>query len=80
MRRRDALEMLAGSGVEVLGPTTWADLGCGVGTFMLALAALLAAGSTIHAMDRDGAALRKIPSAYNGVRITTDRGDFTNQM
>jgi trans-aconitate methyltransferase len=78
MRLRDAIEMLADSGVEALGPTTWADLGCGNGTFTLALAALLAARSTIHAMDRDGSALRKIPSAHNGVRITTHAGDFTN--
>jgi hypothetical protein len=35
----DAIEMLADSGVEALGPTTWADLGCGDGTFTLALAA-----------------------------------------
>jgi SAM-dependent methyltransferase len=79
MRLRDAIDMLADSGVEALGPTTWADLGCGDGTFTLALAALLAAGSTIHAMDRDGSALRRIPSAHNGVRITTHYGDFTNQ-
>jgi SAM-dependent methyltransferase len=79
MRLRDAIEMLADSGVEALGPTTWADLGCGEGTFTLALAHLLAAGSAIHAMDRDGSALRKIPSAHKGVRITTHRGDFTNQ-
>jgi trans-aconitate methyltransferase len=79
MRLQDAIEMLADSGVEALGPTTWADLGCGVGTFTLALAGLLATGSTIHAMDRDTAALRKIPSAYSGVRITTHRGDFTDR-
>src|SRR4029453_8331502 len=79
MRLRDAIEMLADSGVESLGPTTWADLGCGVGTFTLALAALLATGSTIHASHPDGAALRKIPSAHNGVRITTHCGDFTNE-
>ena len=79
MRLPDAIEMLADSGVEALGPTTWADLGCGDGTFTLALAALLAAGSTIHAMDRDASALRNIPSAHKGVRIKTHRGDFTNQ-
>jgi ubiquinone/menaquinone biosynthesis C-methylase UbiE len=79
MRRRDAIDMLGGSGVETLGPTTWADLGCGDGTFTLALAALLAPGSTIHAMDRDSWALRKIPSAHDGVRITTHIGDFTNR-
>jgi SAM-dependent methyltransferase len=78
MRQRDAIEMLADSGVEALGPTTWADLGCGDGTFTIALATLLAAGSTIHAIDREGLALRKIPSTHSGVRITTHRGDFTN--
>jgi SAM-dependent methyltransferase len=78
MRLRDAIEMLADSGVDSLGPTTWADLGCGGGTFSLALAALLAAGSSIYAMDRHGSALRKIPSAHNRVRITSHRGDFTN--
>ena len=79
MRSPDAIEMLTDSGVEALGPTTWADLGCGDGTFTLALAALLAAGSTIHAMDRDASALRNIPSSHNSVRIKTHRGDFTNQ-
>ena len=79
MRLRDAVDMLADSAVGALGPTTWADLGCGDGTFTRALAELLAPGSTIHAMDLDGAALRRIPSEYNGVRIATHHGDFTNQ-
>ncbi len=61
------------------GPSTWADLGCGTGTFTLALAELLAPGSVIHAMDRDASVLRKIPSAHKGVSITTHRGDFANQ-
>ena len=76
MRPADAIEMLAASGVEALGPTVWADLGCGDGTFTLALAGLLASGSTIHAIDLAGSALRKIPSTHNRVRITTHRGDF----
>jgi ubiquinone/menaquinone biosynthesis C-methylase UbiE len=80
VRLRDAIEMLAGSEVGALGPTTWADLGCGTGTFTLALADLLAPGSIIHAMDRDGRALRKIPSSHKSVSITTHRGDFTHQM
>ena len=78
MTRPDAIEMLAGGGVEALGRTAWADLGCGDGTFTVALAALLTAGSTIHAMDRDGSALRSIPSEHHGVSIKTYRGDFTN--
>jgi trans-aconitate methyltransferase len=78
MRLGDAIDMIADSGVEALGPATWADLGCGDGTFTRALADLLASGSTIHAMDRDGSALRRIPSAHKGVRIQTHRGDFTS--
>lgn len=77
MRQRDAVDLLSGSGVEALGPTIWADLGCGDGTFTLALADLLASGSSIHAMDRDGSVLRRIPSAHESVHITTHRGDFT---
>ena len=76
MRLTDAIELLSGSGIEALGPTTWADLGCGSGTFTVALAASLAPGSAIHAMDRDRLTLGQIPSAHNGVRITTHRGDF----
>jgi SAM-dependent methyltransferase len=79
MRLRDAIDMLSDSGIEALGPTSWADLGCGDGTFTLALAELLASGSSIHAMDRDGSALGKIPSAHKGVHITTHRGDFTHE-
>ena len=79
VRLRDAIEMLAESGVDTLGPTTWADLGSGTGTFTLALADLLSAGSTVHAIDQDGAALRRMPPEHKGVRIATHRGDFTNE-
>lgn len=78
MQLPDAIEMLADSGVETLGRTTWADLGCGDGTFTVALAALLTEGSTIHAIDSDGRRLRNIPSEHNGVYIKTHRGDFTS--
>src|SRR5262249_19324507 len=79
MRSRDATEMLADSGVGTLGPATWADLGCGDGTFTLALADVLAVGSVIHAMDLDGVALRAIPSEHSGVRIVGHGGDFMKQ-
>ena len=79
MRLRDAIEMLADSDVAALGPTSWADLGAGDGTFTLALAEMLAPGSVIHAVDLDGSALRRIPSAHKGARITTHRGDFMKQ-
>jgi trans-aconitate methyltransferase len=79
MRPRDAIDMLAGSGVDALGPTIWADLGCGAGTFTLALADRLAPGSLIHAMDTDSSALRAIPSSHKGTRIATHRGNFIEQ-
>lgn len=79
MRLRDAIEMLADSDVAALGPTIWADLGAGDGTFTLALAEVLASGSVIHAMDLDDSALRQIPSAHNGAQITVHRGDFVHQ-
>jgi SAM-dependent methyltransferase len=79
MRLREAVDMLADSGIDALGPTTWADLGCGDGTFTLALADLLSSGSIIHAIDVDASALRRIPSAHKRVRIVTHRGDFTGE-
>jgi len=78
MELTDAVGLLGDPGLASLGATAWADLGCGRGTFTLALAELLAPGSTIHAMDRDGAALRPMPREHHGVRIATYRGDFTS--
>lgn len=55
----------------------WADLGCGDGTFTLALATLLPRGSVVHAMDRDRRALAHIPNTHDGRSIVTHVGDFT---
>lgn len=77
MELSNAVSLLGEPGLASLPPTTWADLGSGDGVFTLALAELLAAGSTIHAMDRDAGALRRVPPEHNRVRITTHRGDFT---
>ena len=72
----DALSLI---GAAALGPApaTWADLGCGDGTFTVALATLLPSGSTIHAMDRDAGALRHIPKTHERTSIVTHHGDFT---
>src|SRR5689334_1151438 len=72
----DATAMLSGSALDALGAMTWADLGCGDGTFTVALAAVLAPGSVIHAIDRSRAALERIPSRHHGVQIHTHAGDF----
>jgi SAM-dependent methyltransferase len=79
MHLRDAVEMLRASRLDTLGPTTWADLGCGEGTFTRALAELVAPGSVVHAMDVDRAALRSLPSRHGNARIETHAGDLTKQ-
>jgi SAM-dependent methyltransferase len=75
--------MIAGSEVGVNGgvqePTTWADLGAGDGTFTMALARLLVAGSVVHAIDLDRAALSEIPAERDGVTIVTHHADFARQ-
>jgi ubiquinone/menaquinone biosynthesis C-methylase UbiE len=48
---------------------TWCDLGCGTGTFTLALAALLPSGSVIHAIDKDEVSVAQIPDRYEEVTI-----------
>jgi SAM-dependent methyltransferase len=65
----------------------WADLGAGEGAFTLALADLLPAGSTIHALDRDGAALAQLERAYarfaakrDAPRLETHVADFTRDV
>jgi 2-polyprenyl-3-methyl-5-hydroxy-6-metoxy-1,4-benzoquinol methylase len=57
----------------------WADLGCGDGLFTKALASLLSDGSSIHAIDRDKRAIRKIPDEYEGVIIEKSVMDFTSE-
>jgi trans-aconitate methyltransferase len=76
VQRRDAIDMLNG-GHFGAGPTSWADLGCGAGTFTVALASRLAPGSTIHAIDRDPAALRQVPAQHQGVTIIPHLSDIT---
>jgi SAM-dependent methyltransferase len=67
------------SGLRITKRGTWADLGCGDGTFTLALATKLPEGSVIHAIDRDASALRHIPRAHAGATIVTHVGDFTRR-
>jgi ubiquinone/menaquinone biosynthesis C-methylase UbiE len=70
----DAAALIADSRID---GTSWADLGCGAGTFTLALATLLPGGGVIHAMDRDRSVLRRIPASHAGNSIVTHAGDFT---
>jgi ubiquinone/menaquinone biosynthesis C-methylase UbiE len=55
-------------------PVHWADLGCGSGTFTLALASLLPAGSTVEAIDLHPGITRQ--TTKNGVTINPRTADF----
>lgn len=77
MELRDAIDLLGASALDSGRPGTWADLGCGDGTFTRALAEHLTPSSTIHAMDRNRTALARLPAVQHGVRIDAHRGDFT---
>jgi SAM-dependent methyltransferase len=76
MRHLEAAAMIEGAGFDRLVPATWADLGCGDGTFTLALASLLAPGSLVHAIDRDPAAIAQLPASASTVRIAKHVDDF----
>jgi SAM-dependent methyltransferase len=66
----------------------WADLGAGEGAFTLALADLLPAGSTIHAVDRDRGALEELARRYDRLARASKKsqdlqakvGDFTTDL
>jgi SAM-dependent methyltransferase len=77
MRHADAVAMFDGARFDKPAPSTWADLGCGDGTFTLALAEGLAPGSTVHAVDRDARAVGSVPPVAGAVRIATYVSDFT---
>ena len=80
MTHDEAVSLISGGRLTTSpGPATWADLGCGDGTFTLALASLLPAGSTIYAVDQDAATLGALPDEFHGSRIVHQRADFTRQ-
>jgi SAM-dependent methyltransferase len=74
MTQRDAIALIDHPILRAVSPTHWADLGCGSGTFTLALAALLPPGSTIEAIDlRPGVDRQTTPA---GVTIIPRSADF----
>lgn len=52
MHIQDAIHLIQNAIPIHQSPQKWIDLGCGSGTFTLALASLLPAGSTIYAVDK----------------------------
>ena len=77
MTHRDAVALVDTLWFRTLAtPMRWADLGCGSGTFTLALADLLPPGSSIEAIDlRPSIAPQTTP---RGVSIHPRAADFTS--
>lgn len=76
MHHADALALIQHPELQSVTAQVWADLGCGAGTFTLALADLLPDGSIVHAIDKSASALRQIPDQFGDVSIQTLQLDF----
>jgi hypothetical protein len=76
MKISQAAELIRTPMIEWTRPQSWCDLGSGGGTFTIALAHLLAPGSTIDAVDLDPRGLERIPDRHNGVTIRKILGDL----
>lgn len=75
MRTEDAIQFIRHQELSLPGPSNWADLGCGSGTFTTALAHYLAAGSLIYAVDQKLATGLQIPVPA-GIQVKTLELDF----
>src|SRR3954471_12053386 len=74
MRLTDAITLIQAADIGTTIPATWADLGCGTGTFTHALAHLLAPQSTIYAVD---STRQHLPSpTSNNVEVVFQQADF----
>ena len=76
MKISEATALIRTPMIEWARPQSWCDLGCGSGTFTIALTQLLSSGSTIHAIDLDPRALGEIPDQYHGVAVQKVLGDM----
>lgn len=78
MRQEDAIQFIRHNDLSKPGPSTWADLGCGSGTFTTALAHYLQPGSLIHAVDKVLPAHLHIPVPA-GVEVKLLELDFVKE-
>jgi ubiquinone/menaquinone biosynthesis C-methylase UbiE len=82
MQQSEMVALIRGG---VPGPGgAWADLGAGTGNFSWALAELIGPEGVIHAVDRDGKAIRqineRIARADPGAAIISRQADFTRRL
>ena len=81
MEIREAIDLLRDAVGDSRG--IWADIGAGTGTFTLALAQTLGAGSTVYAVDNDRGAVRalhELESASGETRIIPVDADFSGPL
>ena len=78
MEIKDAIQLIRFHALQDQA-NTWADLGCGTGTFTRALAHLLPEQSLIHAFDKDKKALRQVPGSVGLVKIEKHHADFMTE-
>jgi ubiquinone/menaquinone biosynthesis C-methylase UbiE len=75
MQQSEAIALIK-KGITGEYPQHWADLGCGTGTFTLALASLLPPESFITAIDKSH---QHLPAISNGIKIDFRKADFVNE-
>lgn len=75
MQLSEATELITHPSLKTGNPATWADLGCGTGTFTNALSRRLAKGSVIYAVDTNATALKQVQVAP-GIGLVTQSADF----
>ena len=78
MRIDEALNLIKHEKLSSHNPAVWADLGCGSGTFTLALAEILTEESLIYAIDSNRNSLKQIPQKHDNVKIDKINADFTD--
>ena len=77
MKISDAISLINHSYANQNQPETWADLGCGAGTFTEALSNILPENSEIIAVDKSQ---QKLPFDYqNSVKIAFLKSDFEKE-
>lgn len=75
---QEAKHMLEGVPIQSNDPQRWLDLGCGAGTFTMALAALLPPGSEVIGIDRT---FQQLPEkSENGVGISFQQLDMKHAI
>ena len=77
MKLKEAIELINNDFISKGNKQTWADLGCGSGTFTKALTSLLPENSLIYAVDKSRIDLNRIPDQFQNVVIEKIHSDFT---